>query len=60
MTEQKYCVVATDRIDGKRKMITGPMTEADAYDASAGIQRLSFKRKEYKYFKVAKYPYKTR
>lgn len=58
-TEQKYCVVATER--GKaynRIMITGPLSENSAYEGSALFQRDKAMKAIYKYFKVAKYPFK--
>lgn len=56
---QQYCVAAEDRSDGKRKAITEGMT----YQA-AGIIKNSYTgsskyKKWYKYFHVAKFPYKT-
>lgn len=57
--EQKYCIVATDRSKAyNRVMITGPMSENSAYELSAAMQKDKVQRSQYKYFKVAKYPYK--
>ncbi|GEM_PF-4234279 len=57
--EPQYCVVATKR-DRRynRIMITGPMSESKAYTKSAELQRDRFYKSVYKYFKVAKYPFK--
>lgn len=58
MNEQKFCVVATDRNTGKRIMVTGALSENEAYTESNRLQKNIFYKKAYKYFKVAKYPYK--
>lgn len=59
MDEQKYCVVATKRgVDYNRIMITGPLSENAAYEQSAFFQSIGSYKRSYKYFKVAKYPFK--
>lgn len=57
--EQRYCVVAQRRDMGyNRVMITGGMTKDSAYRMSTSFQKSSTYKKMYKYFKVAKYPFK--
>lgn len=57
--EQKYCVVATEREKAyNRIMITGPLGENSAYERSTLFQRDRTMKATYKYFKVAKYPFK--
>ena len=53
--KQEYCIVATDRVLNKRVMITGAMSEQQAFDWKAD----GFTKKSYKYFRVAKFPYKS-
>ena len=55
--EQMYCVVATT--NGVRKAMTGPMTKerAEAW-CEMEIEKPAYRR-ENKYPKVAKYPYKS-
>lgn len=57
--EQKYCVVATER--GKaynRIMVIGLLSEDSAHGCSTLFQKDRTVRVIYKYFKVAKYPFK--
>lgn len=57
--KQKYCVVATMRDKAhNRVMITGPMSEDEAYEECHNSQKNRLKKSMYKYFKVAKYPFK--
>ena len=58
--EQKYCVVATDRDTNKRKSITGSMSKDKAEQECSDMQKGNRYKRYYKYFKVAKYPYKTK
>lgn len=59
MEEQKYCVVATKRgIDYNRIMITGPLSQNKAYEQSDFFQSAGTYKRLYRYFKVAKYPFK--
>lgn len=59
LKEQRYCVVAQKRDMGyNRIMVTGGMDEDSAYRMSASFQKSSTYKKMYKYFKVAKYPFK--
>lgn len=58
-TEQKYCVVATERKKAyNRIMITGPLSENSAYERSVLFQRDRTMKATYRYFKVAKHPFK--
>lgn len=59
MAKIGYCVVATKRDCGyNRVMITGGMSENAAYEKSAEFQKDRDVKRMYKYFKVAKYPYR--
>lgn len=55
---KKYCVVAEDRTDKKRKALTKDL------DYDTALRTKSFYNKElkwrYRYFKVAKWPYKQK
>lgn len=55
--EQKYCVVAT--VNGVRKAITGPMTKERAEAWCEMINERPAYRRDEKYLKVARYPYKS-
>ena len=57
--QQKYCVAAEDRADGQRKAITDGMAYGAAFDTKEVYSRSQRMKKEYKYFHVAKFPYKT-
>ncbi len=57
--KQRYCVAAEDRGDGKRKAITSPMDFASAEICKNAYKKSSSLKKLYKYFHVAKFPYKT-
>lgn len=58
--DQQYCVAATDKITGKREAISGGVTfqAAELWKNASMNNRTT--RKFYKYFHVAKYPYKPR
>ena len=58
--EQKYVVVATDRAASKRKAITSPMSESRAIEEKNRLNSQYSMRKLYRYFHVAKHPYKTK
>lgn len=59
MAKIGYCVVATKRGCGyNRIMITGCLSENEAYERSADFQKDREMKRAYKYFKVAKYPYR--
>ena len=55
--EQEYCVVAT--INGVRQAITGPMTKERAETWCIMENATPAYRRENKYPKVAKFPYKS-
>lgn len=57
-----YCVVATYRWGNpnNRIMLTSGMSKQSADKSSALMQSQSYMKKDYKYFKVAKYPFKER
>ena len=57
-SEQKYCVVAECRITGTREMLTGPMSQDDVGAWKEEMNRT--RKRDYRYFRVAKYPYKDR
>lgn len=57
-SEQKYCVVAT--VEGVRKAISDPMTKERAEAYCDEENQIPAYRRENKYPKVAKYPYKSR
>lgn len=52
-----YCVVAT--VEGVRKAISGPMTKERAEAWCDEENQIPAYRRENKYPKVAKYPYKS-
>ena len=54
---QKYCVVAT--VNGVRDAITGPMTKERAEAWCEMENEIPAYRREAKYPKVARYPYKS-
>lgn len=49
-----YVITATDREKNRRIAIAGPMSQAEANSWTP----TSLDRKYYKYFKIAKHPYK--
>ena len=53
---QMYCVVATAY--GKRAAVSGPMDRRRAEQLAAHYNSQAARRRDYKYPKVAKYPYK--
>lgn len=55
--EEMYCVVAT--INGIRKAITGPMSKERAEAWCKLENEMPAYRRENKYPKVARYPYKS-
>ena len=55
--EQKYCVVAT--VNGVRNALTGPMTKERAEAWCEMENEKPAYRREAKYPKVARYPYKS-
>ncbi len=57
MSEQMYCVVAT--VNGVRKAITGPTTKKRAEAWCEMENKTPAYRREAKYPKVARYPYKS-
>lgn len=57
--DQQYCVAAEDRADGKRKAITQGMKYEAAFDTKEIYNKSSKMKKDYKYFHVSKFPYKT-
>ena len=57
MSEQMYCVVAT--VNGVRKAITGHMTKERAEAWCKMENEIPAYRRENKYPKVAKLPYKS-
>lgn len=57
MSEQMYCVVAT--VNGVRKAISGPMTKECAEEWCMIENKIPAYRRENKYPKVARYPYKS-
>jgi hypothetical protein len=58
--EQKYCVAAEDRSDGKRKAVSGPMSGTDAKHEQDRMKNNYQLKKYYRYFHVAKHPYKSK
>lgn len=60
--EIQYCVVATRR-HGTRKnrvMVTRSMSKEKAEEESQRMQKDRWHKSAYKYFKVAKHPYKEK
>jgi hypothetical protein len=58
--QQEYCVAAKSRATGKRIAITGPCDKPEAEAKKAHFNASSAYKKLYKYFHVAKYPYKVK
>lgn len=56
---KKYCVTAVNRESEIRRTITGPMSEGQAKREKKQMMMQAMK-KYYKYFHVARYPYKPR
>lgn len=58
--DQKYCVVAEDRDSKRRIDITGAITMANAEEKLNACNSSSHMKKYYRYFRIAKYPYKSK
>lgn len=57
----QYCVVATDKKTKEREMISGPyMTETVAEERRQAFMNNRLEKSIYRYFKIAKYPYRKR
>lgn len=58
--EQQYCVAAEDREDGFRKAVTiGGMPYRSAFELKQVYSKSRSYKKQYRYFHVAKFPYRT-
>lgn len=57
---QQYCVVATDKATLIREDISGPMSKGLAENERQRLYEGRVNRKYWRYFRVAKYPYRKR
>lgn len=57
---QLYCVVAEARADKSRSAVTGPMSEERANAEKSSMNAQKRWRDLFRYFRVAKYPYKMK
>ncbi len=58
--EQLYCVAACDRNDNMRKAITNGSSYQQAFNFKQVYSKNKSWKKMYKYFHVAKFPYKPK
>jgi hypothetical protein len=56
----KYCFVGTNRVTGRREMITGVPQSLVACESVNLLYMQKAYRKQYKYVRIAKWPYKSR